>query len=276
MVSGKTIVVTGAGAGLGRAYARALAAAGARVVVNDVDRASAERVAIEVADAGGQAVTVPGSVAAWADAERLIRSAREWHGTVDGVVNNAGILHFGDWADESEDALRRIVDVNVLGSMFVCVHAMRAMTSQPGGGAILNVISGAHLGMPKLTAYGATKGAIASLTYGLALEGRSHGIRVNALSPLAATTIGGSVPAADAGMPAPEQIAPAVVYLMGDAATHLSGQIVRYDGRTVGLLDPARFGAASVADVHSTGDIAQAFTRVLDARLTAPGLTLPD
>lgn len=274
MVAGKTIVVTGAGNGLGRAYAHALADAGARVVVNDVDSDAAAQVTKEIIDTGAEALSAPGSVASWESAHELMISAKNWHGRLDGVINNAGVLHFGTWSDETEDKLRRIVEINVLGSMFVSVHAMKTMREAGSGGVILNVTSGAHLGMAHLTAYGTTKGAIASLTYGLALEGEPDGIRVNALSPLAATSIGGAVPSASANMPTPEQIAPAAVYLMSDHASALNGQVVRFDGESVGLLDAPHFGASTVANVHSAEDIQRAFTDVLSNRLNAPGLDL--
>lgn len=271
MVAGKTIVVTGSGDGLGRAYAQALARAEARVVVNDVNPTAAARVAQGILDSGGEALSVPGSVASWDDAQTLIISAQQWHGRLDGVVNNAGILHFGAWADETEESLRRIVEVNVLGSMFVSVHAVRAMQEASTPGVILNVTSGAHLGMPHLTAYGSTKGSIASLTYGLSLESEASGVRVNALSPLAATSIGGATPSASANMPTPEQIAPAVVYLMSDEASALNGQVVRFDGRSIGLLTAPHFGEAAVDDVHSVEDIRRAFAEILNDRVHEPG-----
>lgn len=275
MIAGKTIVVTGAGNGLGRAYSHALAEAGARVVVNDVDADAATAVAQSIVDAGGEALSLPGSVASWDSTQEMIDSAERWHERLDGVVNNAGILHFGSWQEETETDLRRIVETNVLGSMFVAVHAMRAMRASGSGGVILNVTSGAHLGMPQLTAYGATKGAIASLTYGLALESANDGIRVNALSPLAATTIGGTSPSGTSTMPSPEQIAPAVVYLMSDDSAALNGQVVRFDGRSIGLLDAPHFGDAAVDEVRTVEDIRRAFTGVLNRRLQPSKLDLP-
>jgi len=275
MVDGKAIAVTGAGDGLGRAYARALAAAGARVVVNDLDAAAATRVADEITTAGGEALVCAGSVSDDAVARAIVATCVEGFGRIDGLVNNAAIFHVADPEDESAEAIRRILDVNVVGTFLPAVHAFRAMAAQ-GSGAIVNVTSGAHLGIRGMTAYGTTKGAVASMVYNLALEGAERGIRVNGLSPLAQTNMG-ATGARDAGTPSalpdPAQIAPAVVYLMSDAAAHLSGQILRYDGSGVALMVTPNFRTGKVdAGVDDAEGIAAAIAGPLAAEVRPVGL----
>ncbi|XVQ86948.1 SDR family NAD(P)-dependent oxidoreductase [Microbispora siamensis] len=187
VLDGRCVVVTGAGRGLGRAYALACAAHGAGVVVNDVDGAAAHAVAAEIAAAGGHAVAEPGSAGSWEVAARLAGTAELEFGRLDGLVANAGITHHAPPWEEDEARLRRITEVNVLGVQFAAVHAMRAMVRRGAGGSIVTVVSGARFGIPGMSAYGATKGAVAAMTAGWARDCASAGIRVNAVSPLAET-----------------------------------------------------------------------------------------
>jgi NAD(P)-dependent dehydrogenase (short-subunit alcohol dehydrogenase family) len=229
MLRSKAIIVTGAGRGLGRAYARACAAHGAGIVVNDVDPAAAASVVDEIG--AGSAVAVPGSVAEWATARRLVEVALRSFGRLDGLVANAGVTHHGPPWTETEEGLRRVVEVNVLGTQFCAAHAMRAMVSAGTGGSIVTVVSGARAGIPGMSAYGATKGAVAAMTAGWALDGAPHGIRVNALSPLAGTDMAALDARTDRPrLGAPADVAPAVVALLSDATRDVTGRIVRFDG----------------------------------------------
>src|SRR4051794_7923379 len=147
LLAGKQIVVTGAGGGLGRAYALAAAAEGAGVVVNDVDGAAAAAVAQEIADANGQAVVHAGSLAGGPAAGAAIASCIDGFGRIDGLINNAGISRVGaPWEEDSGERARAIVETNLLGTMYCGMHALRAMVAQRSG-AILNVTSGALLGL---------------------------------------------------------------------------------------------------------------------------------
>jgi NAD(P)-dependent dehydrogenase (short-subunit alcohol dehydrogenase family) len=249
----RAIVVTGAGAGLGRAYAIAAGAAGARVIVNDIDADAAQATASLIGDG---AIAVAGSVSSWDDAARVIDACVESFGAIDGLVNNAGVLHSEPAWEGTEAAIRRIVEVNVLGTMFCGIHALRAMVPR-GTGSIVNVVSGAMLGIPQLSAYGATKGAIASLTWGWAVDAEATGVRVNALSPIAQTEMGSAWSLSDRNEdnnPAPEVIAPAVVYLLSDRSARLHGQILRFNGRVVGLFSPPRVDAMSGERTGWTAD----------------------
>jgi NAD(P)-dependent dehydrogenase (short-subunit alcohol dehydrogenase family) len=269
MLDGKAVAITGAARGLGRAHAVAAADAGARVVVNDVDAEGVRAVAEAIRRRGGQAVAHVGSVSDYDASAELVQVCRETFGVIDGLVSNAAILHRSSPTDEDETRLRRIVDVNILGSLFCAIHAFNAMLDQ-GGGAIVNTTSGAHLGMPDLTAYGTTKGAVASLTYNLALEGYRHGVRVNALSPVAQTAMAAGLGALPDGRerPQPEAIAPAVVFLLSDRAATITGQVLRFDSWSLSFMELPNFRTKRVtSEAWSAEEIARVYeTELLGER----------
>jgi len=138
--------------------------------------------------------------------------------------------------------------VNVRGVLHVGTAAIRAMRGR--GGVIVNVTSGAHVGMPQLGLYGASKGAVASVTYGWALDLEECGIRVIGFSPLGRTRMANDATT----LPDPAAIAPAVAFLLGDGSAGLSGQVVRFDGRRLSLLDAPRFGGPFVERERWTVD----------------------
>jgi len=274
MLDGAAVIVTGAGAGLGRAYAEAIAAEGARLVINDVDHDALAEVADGLRAAGHAVEVVAGSVSDWDVAASLVTTAIDAYDSVDGVVNNAAIFQLGDPRELTEEELRRIVDVNVLGSSFVALHAYRTMAEQ-GHGSILNVVSGAHVGIPGMTAYGLTKGAVASLTYNLAVDAAGTGVSVMALSPVAQTTMGFGVGARADGVqrPQPAEIAPVVVYLMSERARHLNGQVVRFDSHSLSLMELPNFRTEQITDDIDTPDgIRRAFETCLSAQVKPVGL----
>jgi NAD(P)-dependent dehydrogenase (short-subunit alcohol dehydrogenase family) len=261
LLDGRVVIVTGAGRGLGRAYARACAAQGAGVVVNDVDPAAAGSVVDELLDDGHSAVPVPGSVGSWDVAGRLVAAALDGFGRLDGLVANAGVTHHGPPWTETEDGLRRLVEVNVLGTQFCAVHAMRAMVSRGSGGAIVTVVSGARAGIPSMGAYGATKGAVAAMTLGWAIDGAPHGIRVNAISPLAETDMAALDARADRPpLGAPADVAPAVVALLSDACAGVTGRIVRFDGTRLSVYAPERLTPVPLSSDRDPEQIATALT----------------
>lgn len=239
MLESRTVIVTGAGRGLGRAYARACAAAGANVIVNDLDPDNAAGVAAEIVADGGTAVAVAGSVASWDVAARLVETAVERFGRLDGLVTNAAVIHHTPPWDEDEEHLRRIVETNVLGVQFCGTHVLRALVDQGTGGSIVTITSGARHGMSGLSAYGATKGAVASLTAGWALEGAAHGIRVNAVSPLAQTDMASVFPPGERMvLGPPERVAPLVVALLSDASRPVTGALLRFGGDELTVARP--------------------------------------
>ena len=256
---GSAVVVTGAGRGLGRAFALACAAEGARVVVNDVDVDEAAAVVDEIADRGGEGIVSGHSVADWDAAGHLVDTCVDAYGRIDGLVNNAVTYpYFGEpWAEDGA-TIRQAIEVNVMGAMFCGVHAMRRMQEQRSG-SVVNLTSRAMLGLPGAGTYSAAKGALASMTYSWALDMAQYGVRVNALAPAAMTR--GHQLSASAGSYArsdavePERIAPAVVYLLSDASSGISGQIVALIGTKLGCGPPGRGGPGGRAGaVERLGD----------------------
>ncbi len=265
---GRAVVVTGSGRGLGRAYAMAAAAEGASVVVNDVDGDTARETAGWIRDAGHIAVANADSVAEPESAERLIAACVDHYGHLDGLVNNAGLIVNGPpWALDPADA-RKLVDVNVLGVVYSGLAAILRFRAQ-GHGVIVNVTSGGHLGMRNLALYGATKGAVASLTYGWARDLAPEGIRVIGYSPLAQTRMAGDA----TGLPDPGRVALAIPYLLSDESAGLSGQVVRFDGTSLSLLRLPAFAGPFVTSHDWTVDaIGEGFATTLRASVDPIGM----
>lgn len=265
---GKAVVVTGSGRGLGRAYAMAAAAEGASVVVNDVDAETAQDAAEWIRQAGHVAVADADSVAEPDGAERLIATCLDHFGHIDGLVSNAGLIVSGPpWELDPADA-RRLVDVNVLGVVYCGLAAIRRFRAQ-GRGVIVNVTSGGHLGMRNLALYGATKGAVASLTYGWARDLGPEGVRVIGFSPLAQTRMAGGA----TGLPDPARVALVVPFLLSDESAGLSGQVVRFDGTSLSLLrQPAFAGPFVTHDAWTVDAVAEGFEATLRATLGPIGM----
>lgn len=185
----RSVVVTGAASGFGEAIATRFAAEGARVLLADRDMAGAERVAGEIERAGGQAEPHTVDVAEEAQVAAMIEHAAARFGGVDVLVNNAGYSHYNRllWKIPVED-FDAVFAVNVRGVFLGCKHVIPLMIDA-GGGVIVNIASiGAIAPRPGVTPYNATKGAVLTLTKGLALEVARHNIRVNAVNPVAADT----------------------------------------------------------------------------------------
>lgn len=274
-LEGKSIVITGAGRGLGRSFAIDAAREGASVVVNDIDEAEAQAVVREITDAGGAAFADGSNVADWEQSSHLIESCVERFGSLDGLVNNAAVFYTSPPWDEEEANLRRIVEANVLGVMFTGAHAARQMREQ-GFGSLLNVTSGAHIGISRMGAYGATKGAVASITYSWALDLSPLGIRVNAISPRATTRMAdvGRAAGTSFSSVSPDLTAPLVTFLMSDLSAGITGQIVRLDEGSLTLVaHPKILPNPESAAGWTVESIAAAFDRSLRSRLEPVGLS---
>ncbi|WP_457967027.1 SDR family oxidoreductase [Arthrobacter sp. D1-29] len=271
-LSGKAVIVTGAGQGLGRAYALACGRAGASVVVNDVDGSAAEETAAALRTEGVAAISVAGSVATWDDAERTVAESIAAFGRLDGLVANAAIMHMGAPWDETEDQLRLINQVNVLGVQFTARHAMRAMVEAGRGGSIVTIVSGAQHGIHGMSAYGATKGAVNAMTANWAIEGQEHGIRVNAVSPWAMTQMTldhlDETKADRSSFPEPAQISPLVVALLSDETSSVSGHIIRFDGITLSQYETSLVPIAAQEEVWSAKEISALLVRKLGSLTT--------
>jgi len=229
ILENKVVVITGAGRGLGRAYAVAMAKEGARLVINDLKPDLVEAAAEEIRRSGGRAIADSHDIATWDGAHDLVQTALRGFGTLDALVNNAGILHKARLLDESEAGFDAIFRTNTYGTFFCARHAANVLV-QKRAGVILNTTSYAQAGGPDLSAYNGSKGAVASLTYSWALELAPYGIRVNALSPSGATQMTDIL---NAGREKPtvyqpvELAAPLACFLISDYAKNITGQVMR-------------------------------------------------
>jgi len=254
----KVVLVTGAGAGIGRAIARRFAAAGAKVAVNDVDAERVGRVVADIAANGGKATGTPADVSDSTEVNSMVDEIIEAHGTIDVLVNNAGLvspmLHFFE-ADEAW--WRRIVDVNLTGH-FLVSHPVARIMARNGGGCIVNMSSGgATKAHRAFTAYDATKGGIEALTRAMALDLGPYNIRVNALMPGSIDTTGMSlddrklrgenVPLERIGEVS--DMTGAALFLASDDAGYITGDVIKIDGgmtaqqrsATVDIMPPSDF-----------------------------------
>ena len=274
VLDGKAVIVTGAGQGLGRAFALDAAAEGASVVVNDIDGEAAEKVVAEIAEAGGRAVPVVGSVADWNGAGDLVAACLKEYGAVDGLVNNAGVLNLKHPWDESEQSIRHVVEVNLLGALFVGTHAVRAMVDQ-GSGSIVNITSSAQLGLSTMGTYGATKGALASLTYSWSVDLAGYFIRVNAYAPVARTAMAEMSPVLPPDMPDPVDNAAIVTYLLSDLSDGITGQVIQRRGnRLVVLAHPRLTDHGAEADAWTVDTVVEQFAPVLRQRQEPVGYAI--
>ena len=281
ILEGKAVIITGSGRGIGAACAIGAAMQGASVVVNDVDADVAEESAAAIRDAGGTAIACPADITDWAAAGRLIAACIDGFGRIDGLVNNAGAYHMSKAWDFDPVAARTLVEVNVLGTMHCAGHAVKAMVAQ-GSGSIVNVVSGAHMGIDSLGIYGATKGAVASMVYCWAVDLAGTGVRINGLSPFGATRMAEatsayrrSIGATDrrASFQPAEANSPLVEYLLSDRAEGISGQLVRIDSGEIQLYThPALLLPPLRRESWTAGQIADAFDAELRKRLVPCGV----
>jgi 3-oxoacyl-[acyl-carrier protein] reductase len=259
-LDGRVAIVTGAGAGLGRAEALALAGAGARVVLNDLPGA-ADAVAEEIAARGGEAVVVAGDIGERATADALTAAAVDRMGSLDIVVNNAGVIRDRMLFNMSDDDWDLVIRVHLRGHFLLSRNAaahwrsVYKETEQPVYGRVVNTASEAFLvGSPGQPNYAAAKGAITALTLSTARGLGRMGVRANAICPRARTAMTQDVFGEDTSGQgvdplSPEHVAPLVAYLASPAADRISGQVfVAYGGMVALLAAPVveqRFDAQS-------------------------------
>jgi NAD(P)-dependent dehydrogenase (short-subunit alcohol dehydrogenase family) len=267
-LEGKAVVITGAGRGLGRAAALHAAACGAAVVVNDIDAEPADEVVSLIEGSGGRAVTSVGSVADPGQAHAAIQRCLDEFGRIDGLVNNAGVRYQARVWEDTPERMRELIEVNVLGSLYCGSAAARAMREQ-GTGSIVNMASLAMVGQSTAATYASSKAAMSSMTVAWAVELAEHGVRVNALFPLAHTRMSQT----DTRAPAPpeetpERIAPIVTYLLCDLSSAVTGQWIRFTANKVHIVRQTSAKEPVLRnddwDVH---DIAEAFDNQLRAAL---------
>src|SRR6266487_1955067 len=181
-LKGKVAVVTGASKGIGAAIAKGLSAAGAAVVVNySSSKEDADRVVADIKAKGGKAIAVKGDVAKAADVRRVFDETKKAFGTLDVLVNNAGVYKFVPLEEITEDEFHREFNINLLGTILATKEAVKHFG--PNGGSIINMSSIASAGEPEAAVYSGTKGAVDAITRALAAELGPRKIRVNAIRP---------------------------------------------------------------------------------------------
>ncbi len=243
-LEGKVAVVTGASKGIGAGIARALADAGASVVVNySSSKQGADRVVAEISGRGGKAIAVQGDVSKQADIERLFSEAKKAFGRLDILVNNAGVYELGPLEEVTEDLFHKHFNLNVLGLLLTTKEAVTHMG--PDGGSIINIGSiASSLRPPNSALYAATKAGVDAITGVLAKELGPRKIRVNSISPgmietegVHATGFFGSdfqkmvetqAPLGRIGQP--DDIAPTAVYLASSDSKYMTGETLLVSG----------------------------------------------
>ena len=247
----RVAIITGAGRGIGKEIALAMAQEGAKVVTDDCDPGLAEMVAKQIADLGGQAAWFYGDISAFETARKLIQTAVDNFGRLDVLVNNAGVAAHNLIWDMTEDDWDYVISVNLKGTFNCIRHASRIMKEQRWG-RIINTTSFARLGVPEACGYCAAKAGIVGLTKAVALEMRSYGVTCNAYGPGAATRLtsseelkasfhrwfkSGALPEEVYNKllnpPPPEKIPPFIIYLCTDEAAGITGEVFNVEGQEI-------------------------------------------
>jgi len=263
----RVAIVTGAGGGLGKAYATLLASRGAAVVVNDLggtvhgegnDAATADSVVAEIEAAGGTAVAEYSSVADPEGAEAIVQRAIDSFGRVDILINNAGILRDVTLANMGWEDLEAVLAVHLEGAFYVPQPAFTQMKEQQFGRIIMTSSASGIFGNFGQSNYAAAKAGLFGFMNALKLEGAKYGITVNAIAPIAQTRMTQEILGEMAGQFDPESVAPAVAYLVSDDC-ELSGELWSIGGGSVSRIftglchgyfkHPEKDGPISIEDV---------------------------
>ncbi|MBP6901932.1 MAG: SDR family NAD(P)-dependent oxidoreductase [Burkholderiaceae bacterium] len=277
----RVAIVTGAGGGLGRCHALALAARGAKVLVNDLGGATdgsggsasaAQKVVDEIRAAGGQAIANAASVTDAAAVEAMVAQAMEAWGRVDILVNNAGILRDKSFAKMSLDDFRLVVDVHLMGAVHCSKAVWPIMNAQKYGRIAMTTSSSGLYGNFGQSNYGAAKMALVGLMQTLSIEGAKNDIRVNCLAPTAATRMTeGLMPPEVLAALTPEAVVPALLWLVSQdaptraiacagAGTYEAAHITLTQGLHLGVTadTPERLAAAWAQVAERSGEIVPA------------------
>ena len=258
LLEGKAVVVTGAGGGIGRDFALAMAAHGASVVVNDIgasvhgegsDAGPAQKVVEEIRKAGGKAVENTDSVADWQSANRIVEACVGNFGKIDAVVNNAGILRDRFFFNMSVEEWRAVIDVHLNGSFYVSRAAAPHFKSQNSGAYVFMTSTSGLIGNLGQANYSAAKLGLAALSKSVALDMAKYHVRSNCIAPFAWSRMIGSIPTET-----PDQktrveklktmetakIAPLAVFLISDRSRDVSGQIFSVRANEIFLMGQSR------------------------------------
>jgi NAD(P)-dependent dehydrogenase (short-subunit alcohol dehydrogenase family) len=269
-LAGKAVAVTGAGRGIGRAVALAAAAEGARVVVADYgvsmdgrDPSSevADEVVAEITAAGGEAVAVADTVTTMEGGARVVQTAVDAFGRIDGVVCVAGILRERMLFNMAEEEWDPVIETHLKGT-FTVFRAASAQLRKQGSGTLVGFTSGAFAGSVAQANYSAAKGGIVSLVRSAAAGLHRYGVTANCIAPVARTRMSANVPFEIGEMGEPEDVAPMVVWLLSDRARHVTGQVYTVAGGKIAVWDQPHEVRAMFKDGRWTPD-------AIDARLDA-------
>ncbi len=262
VLDGKVVIVTGAGGGIGREHALAIAAAGAQVVVNDLGgsrdgsgdgTAMADEVVKEITEAGGEAVANYDNVASMEGGAAIAQTAIDRFGKIDALVNNAGILRDKTLSKMEEGLWDSVIAVHLKGTFCVTQPVFNHMKERGQGGSIINTSSTSGLeGNFGQTNYGAAKAGIAGFTRCLALEGQRAGIRANAIAPVAFTRMTEDLQfMGKEGMKDrldPKLVAPLVVYLASDLSKEITKRVFYVGGGTISEMRMVRTAGVTKKD----------------------------
>jgi NAD(P)-dependent dehydrogenase (short-subunit alcohol dehydrogenase family) len=255
-LTGKVIAITGAGRGIGRAVALACAAEGAKVVVNDHgvsveggEPTSEVAVAVvkEIEAAGGDAVAVADDVATMTGGARIVATAVETYGRIDGAVCVAGILRERMLFNMTEQEWDPVVATHLKGT-FTVFRAASAVMRQQRSGTLIGFTSGNHQGSASQANYSAAKGGIISLVRSAALGLHKYGVTANCVAPIARTRMSANVPMELKEIGEPEDVAPFVVYLLSDRARDITGQVYTVAGPKIAVWAQPRELRAAYAE----------------------------
>jgi NAD(P)-dependent dehydrogenase (short-subunit alcohol dehydrogenase family) len=281
VLDGKSAVVTGAGRGIGKGHALQLAKAGASVVVNDIDAEVAAEVVTEIEAFGGKAMGNTGNVGDKAGADNIVASCVEAFGKIDIMMANAGIARDRTFLKMSEEEFDTVMNIHVKGTFLCHQAAALQMKEQGSGGCLVSTVSAAHFGNFGQVNYAGAKGAIASMTYTMAMELARYGIRANAISPSGTTRMSDTYVGPDGKkhpMPFidPELNGPVLIYLCSDEGNYISGQIFGTGGERISLLSQPRYGHTLLMPGGWTiEEVQKSFRSNLGNRLEPLGITKP-
>lgn len=238
---GKVAIITGAGGGLGRCHALELAKRGARIVVNDLggsvsgeggDQGPAHQVVKEIEALGGEAVADGNSVATPEGGEAIVQTALDAFGTVDIVINNAGILRDKSFHNMTPELLNPVIDVHLKGAFYVTQPAWKIMREKNYGRVVNTASNAGILGNFGQTNYGAAKMGLVGFTRVLAQEGAKHNIKANAIAPVAKTRMTEELLGPLGDKLEPDKVTPVVAYLVSEEC-EVSGEIYSVAGGQV-------------------------------------------
>ena len=281
LLDGKAAVVTGSGRGIGKGHALQFAKAGASVVVNDIDAEVAAEVVAEIKAGGGKAIANTDSVGEKAGADGIVTACVEAFGKIDIMMANAGIARDRTFLKMSEEEFDSVMNIHVKGTFLCHQAAALKMKEQGSGGSLVSTVSAAHFGNFGQVNYAGAKGAIASMTYTMALELARYGIRANAISPSGTTRMSDTYVGPDGKkhpMPYidPQLNGPMLVYLCSDEGNYISGQIFGTGGERIALLNQPKYGhTLFMPEGWTIEEVQKNFKPNLGNKLEALGITKP-